>query len=63
MQLFFLWCTSVACARPEANATFLYMINMMPSVKIKYGKEVIARYAKFVYYNYNLVRESVKLYL
>ena len=32
-------------------------------VKIKYRKEFISRYAKFVYYNYNLVRESMKLYL
>ena len=30
---------------------------------IKYRKAFISRYAKFVYYNYNLVRESVKLYL
>ena len=32
-------------------------------VKIKYRKEFISRYAKFVYYNYNLVCESVKLCL
>ena len=32
-------------------------------VKIKYRKKFIPRYANFVYYNYDLLRESVKLYL